>query len=1453
MREAAGADRDGVCGGVLAEEMGLGKTVEVMALVLSHAAPSADTLAIDPLALHGRPLVPCRVAAGTRCSLCARRLAAHEMVHVGAPVPTPTSAQPPCGKWRYCQLCCLSSLRSPPVIATLQAPQAGAPSGGGAAPARRVRFAIEAGDSARAEVHDASRAPSKRHAESDGLGGEEPGPKARCVPPNAAPAADAAPIAKGLAPCGDVRLVRLRLAGAALPVSRGSARTGLKVRVELPPPPPLPACACTLIVTPPALLAQWLDELLKHAPALAARTLVYAGLHEMGADADGSPSPALLGAVDRAAIVLTSFNVLEREIWYGAHVADSADGLALRRTKRYARPRTLLRMRRWWRLVIDEAQAVQARSAGGTLLSNMTALIEADHRWCVTGTPLSPERGLVDAFDLLRFLKSTHPLAVERAAFTAALRALEERSAAESAAPGAPSLLELLGPIMWRTSKRHVQLGMPPPVQHLHAVDAAGAERAWALRDAAVMGIAPTALPPLRAVGEPAVGVTDPEPRPERCFDLQRALTHAQLSRAWIGLSGEGQLETGTSSSPFEQMQRAVELLYRKKQRDELMLCERLNLIAAFHVALGDPDAARACYERVGRVFEWGVAEDGSAGDQHDNAEETLRQWWCERAHSLFRLICLHHDGGRSAEADEAYAALDALSAEFIADAQKDAARASRRLERVRRAIGEQLGESNPDVERDEHGGEAVAMSGELTALRAWAESLRERMRAARETAAAELQGTPATIDAGGGEGEAAGGGGVGEYGADGASAAEAAADAAGVRTRRSRGEGVLEFWDVDAVEGTRLSRERGARRERYAALGGQGADGLLQRRRMEASLLEGAAAKVLYEAGASLRHQEKLLAREREAVSADGGGATAGSLAARGALLGSQQRLVRMLGEEARHESALELAEVAQHGATEEIELYKLPRALPEGADTWRAALRDHIAAAELQTAACRQLDVLARELLDERMAELSRHRAAQRPARLAFAPLRDREPIQPRPGDHDAEHAAAAADASHACAATLALQLALLEWLAAAAAHYAAAGPASSIGWAAGPAGEFSARRLLYGSAPPQLEAKLRLVAHCEAAASLGERAREQVAQWLLAELPDCIVVPFRRRPPPASEAAAGEVAEVGGAARVYRLPDGDEVDVVCEVAAEKDAIWDGAEMVGGKYDGEVSGATYERGPWHWSEAAKVWRRDAHPHDVLVLAPCGHCYSEQWWAAKLSTTIDVSSRGTLRARRATCCAPIADGKRCNRVLSANQGLRVTHCNPPRAPMALAARAPGAWDGAWDGARVVHGVWGARVEAAVRLMLELRARAEAAGDAGGAKVVVFSRFEQTLSLLARACAMHAIRTASSGGARGSLQHEVSLFCAEPAVQALLLSAHRNASGLTLTAACHVLILEPQIDAATEQQMIGRVHRIGQTRQTHVHRIVVRGSFEEGLGAERQALAQQQQEQPEAV
>ena len=60
---------------------------------------------------------------------------------------------------------------------------------------------------------------------------------------------------------------------------------------------------------------------------------------------------------------------------------------------------------------------MQARSATPTMLAAMAGRIEAQHRWCVTGTPLSLERGVADAYDLLRFLQCSHPLARDRARF----------------------------------------------------------------------------------------------------------------------------------------------------------------------------------------------------------------------------------------------------------------------------------------------------------------------------------------------------------------------------------------------------------------------------------------------------------------------------------------------------------------------------------------------------------------------------------------------------------------------------------------------------------------------------------------------------------------------------------------------------------------------------------------------------------------------------------------------------------------------------------------------------------------------------------------------------------------------------------------------------------------------------------------------------------------------------
>ena len=63
----------------------------------------------------------------------------------------------------------------------------------------------------------------------------------------------------------------------------------------------------------------------------------------------------------------------------------------------------------------------------------------------------------------------------------------------------------------------------------------------------------------------------------------------------------------------------------------------------------------------------------------------------------------------------------------------------------------------------------------------------------------------------------------------------------------------------------------------------------------------------------------------------------------------------------------------------------------------------------------------------------------------------------------------------------------------------------------------------------------------------------------------------------------------------------------------------------------------------------------------------------------------------------------------------------------------------------------------------------------------------------------------------------------------------ILSKANSGAAGLNLVAARYLVLLEPLLDLGLEQQCKARIHRLGQTRDVHVLRLILAGSVEEML------------------
>ena len=113
------------------------------------------------------------------------------------------------------------------------------------------------------------------------------------------------------------------------------------------------------------------------------------------------------------------------------------------------------------------------------------------------------------------------------------------------------------------------------------------------------------------------------------------------------------------------------------------------------------------------------------------------------------------------------------------------------------------------------------------------------------------------------------------------------------------------------------------------------------------------------------------------------------------------------------------------------------------------------------------------------------------------------------------------------------------------------------------------------------------------------------------------------------------------------------------------------------------------------------------------------------------------------------------------------------------------------------------------------------------------AKIVVFSQYLQTLNQLMKRCP-HPTCHIQGSTAEKKRALELQRFVDEQDT-ILFLSMRSGACGINLNNATDVVLVEPAVNEALEDQAVGRVHRIGQVSDVHVHRLILRDTIEERI------------------
>lgn len=116
-----------------------------------------------------------------------------------------------------------------------------------------------------------------------------------------------------------------------------------------------------------------------------------------------------------------------------------------------------------------------------------------------------------------------------------------------------------------------------------------------------------------------------------------------------------------------------------------------------------------------------------------------------------------------------------------------------------------------------------------------------------------------------------------------------------------------------------------------------------------------------------------------------------------------------------------------------------------------------------------------------------------------------------------------------------------------------------------------------------------------------------------------------------------------------------------------------------------------------------------------------------------------------------------------------------------------------------------------------------------------GHKALVFSQFTSMLGIVQTHLRKEGIRFEYLDGKTEDRQERVQRFQTDPECPVFLISLKAGGTGLNLTAASYVYLLDPWWNPAVEAQAIDRAHRIGQARKVFAYRMIARGTVEEKI------------------